>query len=114
MLGLQIGYRYRLSDADPELEPLTDEVIRTYSSEAQVGKRLPHGWLIKDGQFISSLDLIPLDRYVTIGGPETVAPVDIQVGRDVEDPSGWWVNALNLASDAILTVRPDQHIESIR
>lgn len=114
MLGLQIGYRYRLSDADPELEPLTDNVIRTYSSEAQVGKRLPHGWLIRDGRSISSLDLIPLDGYVSIGGPENVAPVDIQVGRDVEDSSGWWANALNLASDAILRVRPDQHIESIR
>jgi len=114
MLGLQIGYRYRLSDADPELEPLTDNVIRTYSSEAQVGKRLPHGWLIRDGRSISSLDLIPLDGYVSIGGPENVAPADIQVGRDVEDSSGWWANALNLASDAILRVRPDQHIESIR
>lgn len=114
MLGLQIGYRYRLSDADPELEPLTDNVIRTYSTEAQVGKRLPHGWLIRDGRSISSLDLIPLDGYVSIGGPENVAPVDIQVGRDVEDSSGWWANALNLASDAILRVRPDQHIESIR
>jgi 2-polyprenyl-6-methoxyphenol hydroxylase-like FAD-dependent oxidoreductase len=114
MLGLQIGYRYRLTDADPELEPLTDEVIRTYSSVAQVGKRLPHCWLVKDGHTISSLDLIPLDGYVTIGGPEALTPVDIQVGRDVEDPSNGWANALNLPPDAILTVRPDQHIESIR
>jgi hypothetical protein len=114
MLGLQIGYRYQLSDAEPELESLTEEVIRTYSSVAQAGKRLPHGWLIKEGRFISSLDLIPVDRYVTIGGPETVTSVDIQVGRDVEDPNNWWVNALDLAPNAILTVRPDQHIESIR
>lgn len=114
MLGLQIGYRYRLADEDPELEPLTDEVIRTYSSRAQVGKRLSHGWLIKDGRTISSLDLVPVDRFVTIGGPETITSVDIQVGRNVEDPKNWWVNALDLAPNAILTVRPDQHIESIR
>jgi hypothetical protein len=114
MLGLQIGYRYRLSDTDPELEALTDEVIRGYSSVAQVGKRLAHGWLIRDSQTISSLDLIPLDQFVSIGGPETLAAVDIQVGRDVQDPQDWWSNALNLAPDAILTVRPDQHIESIR
>ncbi|MEY3559558.1 MAG: hypothetical protein RL374_2264, partial [Actinomycetota bacterium] len=38
----------------------------------------------------------------------------IQVGRDVEDPGNGWANALNLPPDAILTVRPDQHIESIR
>jgi hypothetical protein len=69
---------------------------------------------MKDGHTISSLDLIPLDGYVTIGGPETLTSVDIQVGRDVEDPGNGWANALNLPPDAILTVRPDQHIESIR
>ena len=114
MLGLQIGYRYRLTDAEPELEPLTDEIIRTYSSVAQVGKRLPHGWLESNGRLISSLDLVPVDQFVTFGGPEAAQPVDIQLGRDVFDPNNWWVNALNLASDAILTVRPDQHIENIR
>lgn len=114
MLGLQIGYRYQLSENDPELEPLTDQVIRNYSSVAVVGKRLPHGWLEQEGKTISSLDLVPGDAFITLGGPDASAKVDIQMGTDVLDTHNWWANALNLASDAILTVRPDQHIESIR
>ena len=79
-----------------------------------VGKRLPHGWLKQGGKTISSLDLVPQDAFVTLGGPDASAKVDIRMGTDVLDPHNWWANALNLASDAILTVRPDQHIESIR
>jgi len=114
MLGLQIGYRYKLSENDPDLEPLTDEVIRNYSPIAVVGKRLPHGWLVQGRKTISALDLVPMDAFITIGGLGANDKVDIRMGTDVLDPHNWWANALNLASDAILTVRPDQHIESIR
>lgn len=107
MLGLQIGYRY--PPAGEDHPPLTDEVIRAYRPSTALGARLPHGWLERDGERISSLDLVPLGSWVTIGGPASPDDVDIRLGRDVHDPDGWWAS-LGLAPGAVLRVRPDQHL----
>ena len=110
MLGLQIGYRYRLDDSDPELELLSEEVIRQYQSAALRGKRLAHGWLKKDGRIVSSLDLVPSTHSISIGGPTSpLGETDVRLGLDLEDPHNWWGTTLGLASHQVLTIRPDQH-----
>jgi flavin-dependent dehydrogenase len=111
MLGLQMGYRYELEGTTTPLAPLSDDIIRNYTPSSEPGSRLPHGWLIRDGKTISSLDLIDLTETTVIAGP--TAKVDgncLQVGHDFDDPNNWWGAVLGLADDAYITVRPDQHI----
>ena len=112
MLGLQIGYRYILPTSTTELEPLTDEIIRNYRPSVEAGNRLPHGWLERNGEKISSLDLVSLDDYLIIGGSEFVSDLPhIKIGQDVQDTDNWWSQILGLSSNEGLLVRPDQHIE---
>jgi 2,4-dichlorophenol 6-monooxygenase len=112
MLGLQIGYRYILPTTTTDLEPLTDEIIRNYRPSIEVGNRLPHGWLERNGEKISSLDLVSLDDYLTIGGSDFSSDLPhIKIGRDVQDTENWWSQILGLSSNEGLLVRPDQHIE---
>jgi 2-polyprenyl-6-methoxyphenol hydroxylase-like FAD-dependent oxidoreductase len=113
MFGLQMGYRYELEGTTTPLAPLSDDIIRNYRPSTEPGCRLPHGWLIRNGKTISSLDLIDLTQATVIAG--ATAEVDgncLQVGRDFDDPDNWWGKVLGLSSDARITVRPDQHIAS--
>ena len=113
MLGLQLGYRYDFGDCgDARIDAVDDtDPVRTYVPSGRPGGRLPHGWLLRDGVEISSLDLVPLDRPVLILGP--AADRDgpgIRLGVDIEDPDDWWRCVLGLPDDAAILVRPDQHI----
>ena len=113
MFGLQMGFRYELEGSTTPIAPLSDDVIRNYTPSTEPGCRLPHGWLTRNGQRISSLDLIGLTRTTVIAGP--TAEVDgncLQVGRDFDDPNNWWSDVLGLPNDGYITVRPDQHIAS--
>ena len=113
MFGLQMGYRYVLEGSTTPIAPLSDDVIRNYTPSTEPGCRLPHGWLIRNGKTISSLDLIDLTQATVIAG--ATAEVDgncLQVGRDFDDPNAWWSDVLGLPDDACLTIRPDQHISS--
>jgi len=106
MLGLQIGYVYGAT------EPPTDATIRDFTPRVTPGARLPHGWVTRAGAMVSTLDLVPLDREITIVGSEATAPTVgavLRIGTDIEDPDGWWP-ALGLAATDSITVRPDQHI----
>ncbi|MEY3070903.1 MAG: hypothetical protein RL473_1010 [Actinomycetota bacterium] len=111
MFGLQMGFRYELEGSTTPIAPLSDDVIRNYTPSTEPGCRLPHGWLTRNDQRISSLDLIDLTETTVIAGP--TAKVDgncLQVGHDFDDPNNWWGAVLGLADDAYITVRPDQHI----
>jgi 2-polyprenyl-6-methoxyphenol hydroxylase-like FAD-dependent oxidoreductase len=111
MFGLQMGYCYELEGTTTPISLLSDDVIRNYAPSSAPGCRLPHGWLIRNGKTISSLDLIGLTQATVIVGPSAhVSHNCLQVGRDFEDPNNWWGVVLGLADDAYITVRPDQHI----
>jgi hypothetical protein len=106
LLGLQLGYTYQV--ADDVTEP---KDVRTYVPSSRPGGRLPHGWIRRNNQTSSTLDLIPLDRSVVIGGPScTDRAVDLRVGIDIEDADEWWHQVLGLPDDGWIAVRPDQHI----
>lgn len=107
MLGLQLGYRY----GEPQ-PPLDDATIRRYLPSSEPGCRLPHGWVDRSGRSVSTLDLVPVDRYVTIGGPER-ADADIRVGIDICDPGDWWGSTMRMGPHDAVVVRPDQHIDRV-
>lgn len=113
MFGLQMGFRYEIEGSTTPIPPLSDDVIRNYLPSIEPGCRLPHGWLVRNEQTISSLDLIDLTEATVIVGPSATANINyLQVGRDFEDPANWWGTVLGLAGDSYITVRPDQHISS--
>jgi 2,4-dichlorophenol 6-monooxygenase len=115
MVGLQIGYRYLSEHSTTPLEVLTDELITTYRPSAEPGNRLPHGWLERNGETISSLDLVPLRSHIVIGGAQYVGEdCDVRLGTDFTDSNNWWSSTLQLLPHQALVVRPDQHIEQIR
>ena len=115
MIGLQIGYRYMSEHSTTPLEVLTDELITTYRPSVEPGNRLPHGWLERNGETISSLDLVPLRSHIVIGGAQYVGEdCDVRLGTDFTDSNNWWSSTLQLLPHQALVVRPDQHIEQIR
>ena len=108
MLGLQLGYVYGG-------EPITDP--RAFDPHAEVGARLPHGWLA-DGR--STLDLVPRGELALLSAadheawakacadaPGSVRHVPL-VGDGAPDRS--WLERCGLAAGGALLVRPDQHV----
>jgi 2-polyprenyl-6-methoxyphenol hydroxylase-like FAD-dependent oxidoreductase len=113
MIGLQIGYRYITEHSAP-LDALTDALITTYRPSSEPGNRLPHGQLVRNNKTISSLDLIPLQSHVVIGGSQYVGErCDLRWGTDFTDSNNWWSSTLQLMPHQAIVVRPDQHIEQI-
>ena len=112
MLGLQLGYSYDATrQSDPVLLDENIDLVRTYAPSSLPGARLPHGWIRHNGSVCSTLDLIPVDRPVLIGGPaREIAGCDLRVGVDFGDPDGWWSGILEMPDAGALLVRPDQHI----
>ncbi len=127
MLGLQLGFVYPASAGlvlDDGTEPvLPDDVVRDYLPNTRPGARLPHAWIEREGQRLSTLDLIPLDRFVLLTSSrdlaaagedlktEGTAPLDVVLfGREVHDIDGNWARVSGLPASGALLVRPDQHV----
>lgn len=123
MLGLQLGYVYDagalVADGTPP-RPAANPV-RDFVPTTRPGARLPHGWVERDGRRLSTLDLIALDRFTLLAGPQGAAWRDAmqhvavpmrcwQLGVDVADPDNWWASIAEMEPDGALLVRPDQHV----
>jgi len=120
MLGLQMGFVYAdgavLGDGSEAIVP--SNPIREFVPSSRPGSRLPHGWVARGGERISTLDLISADTLTLLvpKGSELAnasfgTPIRvIEWGTDVEDPENWWRDVAALANDGGLLVRPDQHV----
>jgi 2-polyprenyl-6-methoxyphenol hydroxylase-like FAD-dependent oxidoreductase len=125
MLGLQLGFAYSPDDglvADDGLAPLSiANSVRDYVPSTQPGGRMPHAWIEKDGERISTLDLIGTDHVTLVtssplwaeagrraaGNP--VPLVVVEFGVDVVD-EGDWDAVSSLGADGAALVRPDGHV----
>ncbi|WP_326719898.1 FAD-dependent monooxygenase [Streptomyces sp. NBC_00243] len=128
--GVELGQRYSSTaivpdgtppppyDRDPELY---------YHHTTRPGARLPHTWLQKDNQQLSTLDLAGHGRFTVltgIGGQAWLdaaekigAELGIEIagrllgpGRDYADVLGDWDRAKEITDRGCLLVRPDHHI----
>jgi putative polyketide hydroxylase len=132
MFALLAGYRYRsaavITDdpapTDPDAVSLVDEL------RGQPGTRIPHAWVRRDGQRISTLDLCGSAFTLLTGadgtpwqaaaaGASEVLGIPINVCRigadedadeDVVDVDGGWSAVSGLTPDGALLVRPDDFI----
>ncbi len=120
MLGLQMGFKYAdgavFGDGSEAVVP--SNPIREFLPSSRPGSRLPHGWVVKGGERVSTLDLISVDVLTLLvpkgsGLSSTSFAVPVRViewGKDVEDPDDWWTGVAGLANGGSLLVRPDQHV----
>jgi 2,4-dichlorophenol 6-monooxygenase len=93
--------------------------VREYVPSGAPGARLPHAWL-RPG--VSTLDLVPHDRFLLVAGRAGMAWLDaaaasvraplatLAIGREVADPDGRWAAQLGIGAHGALLVRPDQHV----
>jgi len=124
MLGLQLGFQYESGAMVPDgsARPAATNPVREFVPCGRPGARLPHAWTLRDGARLSTLDLLPPDRFTLIAGPAGSAWIDaaaaiaapplhcLAIGRDVADPGGAWTALLGLENEGALLVRPDQHV----
>ena len=144
LLGLQLGFAYEASPAAtagsglPAVvvadgtgpEPLADPA-RDHRPGTRPGQRLPHAWVARvtrdarggrPEEVVSTLDLVPPDRFVLLtaspawaaAGRSLVADgmrLDVvHLGVDVRDRTGAWAAVAGVANAGALLVRPDQHV----
>jgi 2-polyprenyl-6-methoxyphenol hydroxylase-like FAD-dependent oxidoreductase len=114
-LGLQLGYSY----ADGVGR--SPQNVSEYIPSMDPGVRLPHAWVERSGERVSSLDLISSVAFSLITGPSdqqwraaaALRPLTVKVvslGRNFDDPEGDWRKLSGIDESAAVLVRPDGHI----
>jgi hypothetical protein len=126
MFNLLVGYRYRsaavVADDDPAAGNQS-ELLLVDKLRGQPGTRIPHAWLSRDDQRVSTLDLLGPGFTVLTGdaGASWCASADVasatlgvpvtahRIGFDggLVDVDGEWAARTGLAPEAALLVRPD-------
>lgn len=98
-----------------------------YVPDARPGHRAPHLWLERDGQQVSTIDLIGYGRFTLFTTPEGAAwraaflrALDerrlqgrawtVGAGGDLTDPSGRFRELYGLPHGGAVLVRPDGHV----
>lgn len=125
---LEIGIRYDhgalVSDGSPV--PPRDPLGHHFVATTRPGHRLPHAWLTRGAQQVSTLDLARLDGFVLLTGRagvwETAAqaaaqslgvPVDVVVIADDAahcDAARQWLCVREVAEEGAVLLRPDHHV----
>jgi putative polyketide hydroxylase len=128
LFNLIAGYRYRsravLSEGPPPLAGSEGEVELLEKPEALIGQpgtRVPHLWIERSGQRISTLDLFD-GRFVLLAGPagapwqkaasDAAASLAIElaayrIGADLIDVENGWRTKMGLPPEGAVLVRPD-------
>jgi 2,4-dichlorophenol 6-monooxygenase len=105
-------------DRDPEL---------FYHPTTWPGARIPHTWLTRGSDTVSTLDVVGKGRFTLLTGiggeawvkaAQSVAeqlgvpiePFVIGSGRELENLYGDWARVREIADNGCLLVRPDAHI----
>lgn len=127
---LEIGFAYAAGAlvADGSPPPAVDPLGGRYHPTTRPGHRLPHAWIERDGERLSTHDLAGSDgAFVLITGADgerwrTAAAsaaaragvnlVDAAIGAGLAygDPDGAWQRVCEIAADGAILVRPDNHV----
>lgn len=122
--NLQLGYRYKsdaLIDA-PALLAGSEVDISEYVPSFEAGAHLPHRWVHHGGARKSLLDLVRVDRFLLLAGPNAIAWCDEGLalglavecwGADFRDDVALWSEVTCLEDDDAMLIRPDGHIAAL-
>jgi 2,4-dichlorophenol 6-monooxygenase len=128
--GVEVGYRYRHGAIvnDGTAEPVSPRDAQLYYHPTTwPGAHLPHVWLERDGQQLSSLDLVAGTRFALLTGiggegwtdaaraveQTTGVGIDVHVigSRDgIIDIYGDWDRLRGVGTTGCVLVRPDRHV----
>jgi 2,4-dichlorophenol 6-monooxygenase len=126
---IELGYNY---DSDAVVADDSEPIVRDpmglkYQPTTRPGHRLPHAWIERDGQRISTHDLVGPGGFALIAGAngaqwitaaldladELGVTIDaVTVGGDsgAVDVDGQWAEDGEIGADGAVLVRPDQHV----
>ncbi|GAA1678851.1 FAD-dependent monooxygenase [Kribbella yunnanensis] len=128
--GVELGQRYQsaavVTDGTPE-PPYDRDPELYYHPTTWPGARIPHCWLTRGSDTVSTLDVVGKGRFTLltgIGGEAWVKaalsvaehlgvpiePFVIGPGRELEDLYGDWSRVREIPDNGCLLVRPDAHI----
>jgi putative polyketide hydroxylase len=125
--GLIFGATYKSAAVVPDgtEPPPVDDPVTQYKASATPGRRAPHVWLERNGERISTIDLLG-GRFVLLAGPkgqdwrdatsqvasserpELVAHLIDDDG--IADPEAAWPAAYGVEADGAVLVRPDGYV----
>jgi 2,4-dichlorophenol 6-monooxygenase len=126
---IEIGILYErgaiVSDGTPP--PERDPMGSIHVPSTRPGARLPHAWLERAGERISTHDVVGRGAFTVLVGEDgepwlqaarTVdAELEVSVnalriggGRDLSDATGRWARVVGTDADGALLVRPDGHV----
>jgi 2,4-dichlorophenol 6-monooxygenase len=129
-LDIELGFDYGDSPvvvADGTQRPPHDPLERDYQPVTRPGHRLPHAWVSRDGEALSTHHLISPGRFLLLAGPAGAAWCDaarsaavqlnvaidafrIGDGGELTDPDGAWLRVRQHEDDGAILVRPDGHV----
>lgn len=127
--NIELGYHYDGNAVIPDgtMPPARDPMGCTYIPTTRPGSRLPHTWIERDGQRLSTHDLIKPGRFLLIVGNDGAAwraaaedlarhtsiPIDVaSIGDsgDCRDIESGWLSLRGVGPGGAILVRPDQHV----
>jgi len=122
-IGLIFGAHYQsaavLPDGQPERSP--EDQVQQYVPSAAPGCRAPHVRLSRDGQSLSTIDLVGRE-FVLFTTPRGAAWADaaarlsdpritsVVIGAEVQNPDANWLDSYGIDDDGAVLVRPDAHV----
>jgi putative polyketide hydroxylase len=124
------GYKYRsravVTNESPPSDPDELQLVDGEQLHGEPGTRMPHVWVERDGECVSTLDLHGdgLRLFTGAGGAPWVSaaasvsallgvPIDVyRIGPEeqIKDLDGQWVRLTGLSPAAALLVRPDDFV----
>jgi putative polyketide hydroxylase len=125
------GYKYRSSavvtDQTAPTDPGAVQLVDSEELRGELGTRVPHAWVRRDGGRVSTLDLLGPDFTLftgSAGAPWTAAADAVSKSRNVsidvasigdgadfrDDVDGRWAELTGLSPDSALLVRPDDFV----
>jgi 2,4-dichlorophenol 6-monooxygenase len=127
---IDMGYEYADSPVvtpDGSEAPPRDPVGHEYHPVARPGHRMPHAWLVRDGQPVATHQLVRSGTFLLLAGIdapewcEAAAEVARQTGvvidcytvgprGDLGDPDGAWARLRGHEDAGAVLVRPDGHV----
>src|SRR6201997_3201826 len=128
--GIELGYVYHsdviTQESTPAPQPERDPVLY-YTPTTRPGARVPHARLERDGQPLSSLDLVDPQGFTLLTGvgghswrtsAEQIAhrvrtPITVQLIGErggLYDPYGDWASRCEVDTTGCVLVRPDGHV----
>ena len=127
--GYKYGSRAVVTNEPPPADPQAVQLVEGEKLCAEPGTRVPHAWVQRYGERVSTLDLVGRGFTLFTGDAEAAADawlaaaasasaslgvtVDVQcVGPNgiVRDVDGEWARLTGLSNEGALLVRPDDFV----